>query len=257
MSTDETIETLATVLGTTQRWLFITGAGISADSGLPTYRGIGGLYDKENTDEGIPIEEALSGAMMRSRPDVTWKYIRQIESACRGARPNGGHHALAALERLRPESWVLTQNVDGFHLDAGSHNVIEIHGNLRQLYCPRCGWSEEVVSYAPLTESPSCPACGAPIRPTVVLFGEALPQRAVGRLLDELERGFDVVFSIGTSSLFPYIAEPVIRASQAGVPTVEINPEPTELSPLFDFGFREGATGVLQRLLETLEHKKP
>src|SRR5512135_1950332 len=94
--------------------LFVTGAGISADSGLPTYRGIGGLYNQGTTEEGIPIEMALAGDMLSSRPEVTWKYLAQIESRCRGARPNRAHEVIARMEKAFERVWVLTQNIDGF-----------------------------------------------------------------------------------------------------------------------------------------------
>jgi NAD-dependent deacetylase len=112
--------------------LFITGAGISADSGLPTYRGIGGLYEEALTEEGFAIEEALSGDMLRERPEVCWRYIHQIERACRGATWNRAHEVLAMMERRYERSWVLTQNVDAFHRRAGSKNVIDIHGDTRR-----------------------------------------------------------------------------------------------------------------------------
>src|SRR5438132_12154589 len=98
-----------------RRVLAITGAGISADSGLPTYRGIGGLYESDLTEDGFPIEEALSGDMMRSRPDITWKYIYQIESSCRDRKHNAGHEALAQMQSRYERFTVLTQNIDGFH----------------------------------------------------------------------------------------------------------------------------------------------
>jgi len=95
--------------------LFVTGAGVSADSGLPTYRGIGGLYDQDETDDGIPIEAALSGAMFKRDPSITWKYIHQIESSCRSAGPNRAHEVIAELERRIDRVWTLTQNVDARH----------------------------------------------------------------------------------------------------------------------------------------------
>src|SRR5512134_814058 len=114
------IEEVAAILRAAPRVLFITGAGISADSGLPTYRGIGGLYEERVTDEGMPIEALLSGDMFRARPEVTWKYLHQIELACRGAEPNRGHEVLAQLEERLERCVVFTQNVDGLHRAAGS-----------------------------------------------------------------------------------------------------------------------------------------
>ena len=94
------IESAGRLLSTARRILFITGAGLSADSGLPTYRGVGGLYEGGLTDIGLPIEEAMSGAMFQLRPDITWRYLSQIESSCRGAHPNAGHYAIARLEAM-------------------------------------------------------------------------------------------------------------------------------------------------------------
>ncbi|HEX2685984.1 MAG TPA: NAD-dependent deacylase [Kofleriaceae bacterium] len=210
--------------------LFITGAGISADSGLPTYRGIGGLYEDAGTEEGFAIEDALSGEMLRDRPDVCWKYIHQIERACRGATWNRGHEVLAMLEERYDRAWVLTQNVDGLHRRAGSKHVIEIHGDVHKLACTRCGFRESVEDYAGLSFPPRCPDCGAIVRPEVVLFGEMLPRGAVATLDRELGRGFDLVVSIGTTSVFPYIAAPVVLARRAGRDTIEINPGTTSVS---------------------------
>jgi NAD-dependent deacetylase len=214
--------------------LFITGAGVSADSGLPTYRGIGGLYDVDTTVDGLPIETLLSGEMMRSNPQLTWKYIRQIEMACRGARFNRAHEIIAEFGNLLQRVWVLTQNVDSFHSDAGSRNVIEIHGNLRQLTCLSCPFDQAVEDFEHLDTLPACPDCGGIVRPDVVLFGEMLPAEKVHLLQDELAQGFDVVFTIGTSSLFPYIMEPIYLAKMRGSLTVEINPGDTEVSHIVD-----------------------
>ena len=123
----ESIRQLAIRMKEANRVLFITGAGLSADSGLPTYRGVGGLYNQECDEEGLPIEALLSGPMLQARPEVCWRYIAQIETACRGAEPNVGHHFMAWLERQREDVVVLTQNVDGLHRAAGTQQIIEIH----------------------------------------------------------------------------------------------------------------------------------
>lgn len=236
-----------------QRVLVITGAGISADSGLPTYRGIGGLYEEEITEEGLAIEEALSGQMMAARPDITWKYLLQIERTCRGAEPNVAHQVIAALERVVADVVVYTQNVDGLHVAAGSRNVIEIHGNLHHLSCTRCQFRTHVETYAGLGDPPLCPKCFAPIRPDVVLFGEALPAGAIGALEDAFAEGFDMVLSIGTSSLFPYIVEPVVWAAQSGVATIEINPGETPVSGIVDIALKEGAATAMGRVWHALQ----
>ena len=224
---------------------------MSADSGLPTYRGVGGLYDNVQTDEGLPIEVVLSGTMFRRDPRLSWKYIMQIEQACRGARPNRGHQVIAELEADH-EVWVLTQNVDGLHREAGSTRVIDIHGDVRQLLCPACDHQRWVPSYEGLSCPPLCPTCGAVLRPDVVLFGEMLPMQKVARLRGELMAGFDAVLSVGTSSLFPYIAEPVFLARQRGALTVEINPAETEVSGAVELKVAARASEALAELAERL-----
>ncbi|MDD3352462.1 NAD-dependent deacylase [Zoogloea sp.] len=238
------------LLNAAQRILFITGAGLSADSGLPTYRGVGGLYEDAHTDIGLPIEQALSGAMFRERPDITWRFLSQIESSCRGARPNPGHYAIARLEALHGQVTVLTQNVDGFHLEAGSRDVIEMHGTLRRLRCVDCGRARQVSSYAGLEIPPECPYCGGLLRPDVVLFGESLPDAAVHRYQTVLEAGPDLIVSVGTGSAFPYIAGPVVWAVDKGIPTIEINPGHTPLSEQVRVCLKMRAAEALPAMLD-------
>ncbi len=228
--------------------LFITGAGVSADSGLPTYRGVGGLYEDADTDGGVPIEVALSGPMFRRDPALTWRCIHQLERACRGAEPNIAHRAIAALQQRLSRCVLLTQNVDGLHERAGSTDLIPIHGTLADLRCLRCAWAENVADYAHLPPLPTCPDCGGIVRPEVVLFEEMLPPRAVQRLEAELDRGFDLVVSIGTTSAFPYIAAPVALVGRQGGSTFELNPGTTAVSHIVQHRIRgtaaEWAEGV-------------
>ena len=246
------LDDVASQLARSRRVLFITGAGISADSGLPTYRGVGGLYDGDLTEDGLPIEAVLSGEMFAMRPEITWKYLAEIERTCRGARPNAAHYAIATLERLLGTVLVFTQNVDGLHRAAGSRRLIEVHGNLHELVCTACDFGETVADLAGRPLPPVCPACGGLLRPNVVLFGEALPEAAIDDLLEELDAGMDMVFTIGTSGAFPYIAEPVLWAAQAGIPTVEINPQPTRLSPYVRHHVQLGAADAMSALMERL-----
>jgi NAD-dependent deacetylase len=249
------LDEIAALCAGAQRVLFITGAGISADSGLPTYRGIGGLYNGNATAEGYAIEEALSGGMMASRPEITWKYLAQIEANCRGAQPNAAHAAIAWLEQRNGGVTVLTQNIDGLHRAAGSRELIEIHGTLHRLSCTACGLRREVRDYAGMAMPPACPDCGAMLRPDVVLFGEALPLAAVQRLIATIERGVDLVLSIGTTSVFPYIAEPVVDALRRGVPTVEINPGESRVSDYVDYRLRLGAAQAMAELRRRIEKR--
>ena len=249
---EKALDAVARKLAGARSVLFITGAGISADSGLPTYRGVSGLYNEGTTAEGLPIEEVLSGYVFTVRPALTWKYIAQIEAACRGAQPNDAHRAIAALEQSGVRTLVFTQNVDGLHRKAGSRNLIEVHGNVHELECTRCTYEESVDSLAGRGLPPACPCCGEVLRPKVVLFGEALPAGAIDRLIEEFERGFDMVFSIGTSSVFPYVKEPVMWAVRARVPTVEINPQMTPLSRHVEHYLPVGAAVALRGLMARL-----
>lgn len=251
------IESVAGLLSRAKSVLFVTGAGISADSGLPTYRGIGGLYTDKATEDGLPIEVVLSGEMMTKKPELTWKHIHEIELACRGARPNRGHEVLAQLQERIPRVVVVTQNVDGFHRQAGSKNVIEIHGDVHALRCTRCPWRDRVEDFSKLTLPPKCPECRGMVRPDVVLFGEPLPAEPFTRLENELAAGFDVVFSVGTTALFPYIARPILLAKSEGRPTVEINPGDTDLSDLVDFRIKSSARAALRALWIALKGLGP
>ncbi|WP_332670627.1 NAD-dependent deacylase [Aromatoleum sp.] len=257
MNEIQTFDEVARLVDEAARILFITGAGISADSGLPTYRGIGGLYHERLTDDGLTIEEALSGEMMAARPDVAWKYIAEIEANCRGAEPNIAHRIIAALEQERPGVWVLTQNVDGLHRDAGSRNLIEIHGTVHRLRCTECAHSRKVPDFAGLRLPPECPQCGGMLRPDVVLFGEMLPETGLNQLEALLDGGVDLVVSIGTTSAFPYISGPVWWAQQAGVPTVEINPGETEVSRLVTHRLRRRAAEALPEIWRRLHPEPP
>ena len=222
------------MLGDSRSILFITGAGLSADSGLPTYRGTGGLYDIDTTEDDIPIERVLAGDFFLDHPEVTWKYLAQIERACRGAECNPGHWVIAEMEGHFERVWTLTQNVDGLHRAAGARNVIDIHGDLHDLRCTKCLHRRSVKDYSELEVPPRCPKCPSPLRPDVVLFGETLAEEKLLVLLSELDRGFDMVLTIGTSSLFAYVAEPVYLAARRGACTVEINPSSTPVSKLVD-----------------------
>ena len=247
----EAIERVAARLRDASRVLVISGAGMSVDSGLPTYRGVGGLYDGIVTEEGLAIEDVLSGVMMVRDPALCWKYIMEVEAACRGAHPNVGHRRIAQLEE-RAEVWVLTQNVDGLHRAAGSSRIIDIHGDVRQLTCTGCDHRRTVEDYEGLACPPRCPDCGSILRPDVVLFGEMLPMAKVTMLEVQLVAGFDVVLSVGTSSLFPYIAQPVVLGRRQGALTVEINPGDTVVSDVVDEKISRPASEALDALWRAL-----
>ncbi|MCY1260191.1 NAD-dependent protein deacylase [compost metagenome] len=248
---DSAIERTAAALQRAERILVITGAGLSADSGMPTYRGLGGLYNGL-TEEGLPIESALSGPMLQRNPELCWKYLAELGKACLRAAPNPGHEAIAELQRRKPECWVLTQNIDGFHHRAGSpaERLIEIHGVLSPLFCQSCGAeSAELEEHLHRPLPPRCAACGGVLRPPVVLFEEMLPEEAIDTLYAQLRKGFDAVLLVGTTASFPYIIEPVLRTRAEGGFTAEINPAATDLSAAVDERLEGKALDILPRLL--------
>jgi NAD-dependent deacetylase len=222
---------IASELESCRRLFVITGAGMSAESGLPVYRGTGGLYSSGRTESGMAIEEVLSAGTYRRQPELVWKYLAEIGLAGDGKEPNSGHSVLAEWDRIFEDVCILTQNIDGFHSKAGSKNVIEIHGNLRRLLCTHCGSQRMIEFYRDETIPPRCGSCDRMMRPCVVLFDEMLPVSALQRLAAHREQGFDAVLSIGTTSAFPYIAEPVIFAARSGLPAIEINPSTTWVTP--------------------------
>lgn len=255
------ISEIASLILHAEKILFLTGAGISADSGLPTYRGIGGLYEKKLTDEGVEIETALSGDMLYTNPAITWKYLWQIGRACHNALPNAAHYIITSIQDMKPETWVLTQNVDGLHRAAGNKNLVEIHGHAFDFYCTGCGHQMNAESLLTVYEKepdlpPRCPNCRGLIRPDVVLFGEMLPARAVEKMHWLSHRGNDLVFSIGTSASFPYIIEPVLRAREQGNKTVEINPHSTEISSLHSYTIRLRAAEAMQQIWHDIEQNR-
>lgn len=249
------ISDVANLLKGAQSVLFVTGAGVSADSGLPTYRGIGGLYEDKVTDEGIPIEMALAGQMLKTRPEVTWKYLYQIEKNLRSASFNRAHEVMALMEKKLPRVCILTQNIDGFHNAAGSTNVIDIHGDMHRIFCEGCGWKTELDDYSGISIPPKCPKCETAIRPDVVFFGEMLPQEKLEKLDRELDSGFDVYFSVGTTSVFAYIQQPILNAKSKGMPTVEINPGETAVSSYVDIKISLTAAEAMDAIWTVFCHK--
>lgn len=269
----DALDRVAGELRRAKRVLFITGAGISADSGLPTYRGVGGLYNDGRTEEGYTIENCLSSSMFGLRPELTWKYMLVVGKAVAAHRPNRAHEVIARLERDFHDRGgkvvVLTQNIDGYHGAAGSKNVLEIHGNMREMFCTACDWTDFVDPTGKGVEGgdetdpfrrrleelerslpPRCPECGGVIRPRIVLFEEMLPRDVLRTFENEFcdGYGFDMVFSVGTSAMFPYIIAPVLMAGSCGKTTVEINPGRTELAERVSVYLPLGAARAFEEL---------
>ena len=199
----------------------LTGAGISAESGIPTFRdALTGLWARYD-----PYELATSDAFRRN-PQLVWEWNMWRRGLVERAEPNAAHRALAALERRVPQCTLITQNIDGLHQRAGSRAVVELHGNLMRTRC----FEEGIVvdTWAPGDDGmPRCPHCGARLRPNVVWFGEPLPHDALQRALSAA-RACDVFMSIGTSGQVEPAASLPRWALEAGAFLVVINPEQPE-----------------------------
>jgi NAD-dependent deacetylase len=170
---DRQLDLLAELLREARHALVLTGAGVSTESGLPDYRGVGGLWRNRRFEELASIER------WRREPEEFWQFYAERLAGLSEAKPNAGHVAIAELERLGVVRCVLTQNVDGLHRAAGSRDVLELHGTLAEVECLSCGFrGASEIAEAQLSANvpvPECPACGANLKPAVVLFGELLP----------------------------------------------------------------------------------
>jgi NAD-dependent deacetylase len=201
----------------------LTGAGVSASSGLPTYRGPGGLWEKDGLAQLATSEAWLE------RPDEVWKLFGGLRAQVRAVEPNAAHVALAGMEDLAPGDFTLiTQNVDGLHQRAGSRAVIELHGNIHQTRCsdPDCKL-EVYADEAAYQEVPVCSLCAGRLRPDIVLFGEALPVLA-DHLATRALRNCDLFIAVGTSGTVSPASRFVRSAEYAGAHTVLVNLEPMD-----------------------------
>ena len=234
---------LRDLLGRGRRVAALTGAGISAESGVPTFRSPGGFWDNESL-----LDLATPQGFARD-PRRVWAWYDARRRQVTGCAPNAGHLALASFGRNHPDFRLITQNVDGLHAAAGSAGVILLHGDLFRVRCTEEGTSRED-RRVPLPEIPPRCACGALLRPDVVWFGEVLPEGAMQEATGAARRS-KVFLSIGTSALvYPAAALPEL-AKRHGAYLVEINVEETPLSPLADELILGPAAGVLPDLLGT------
>lgn len=240
----ERVDAVGGLLTQARSVLFITGPAMSQESELPMYRGIGGLHRKRPED-GKLFEAALTPETLHAKPQVTWRYLLQMEHAIRRVRPSRGHEILAALERAIPRTRIMTVNVDRLHQTAGSRGVIEMHGSLFDLACRACEMTTRHATFDDLDMPPLCASCAQPLRPEMPLFGESLPADPFTRLQAELDEGFDIVIVVGVPAMYPYLARPVLLARSEGVPTVEISAQRTDVSDVVDFRFKGTPTAVL------------
>lgn len=230
------------------RILAITGAGVSAESGIPTFRGKDGYW--RNLD---PAKLATPEAFVRD-PELVWQWYRERRAQIRGAKPNAAHEAITRLSILAPAFLLVTQNVDDLHARSGiaKENIVQIHGDIFVTRCSRCG--EAAQERAEKKELPRCAACGAMMRPGVVWFGEQLDSAKIDRVELFLDNGpCDLVIVAGTTATFGYIIDWAVRGRAGRSELIEVNPEETALTPFATKTWREPAAAALPRIVAALE----
>jgi NAD-dependent deacetylase len=236
-------EELIRFLRKAERVAALTGAGVSQESGLRTFRDAQtGLWAQYK-----PTDLASPQAFARD-PKLVWDWYAWRREAIKGVRPNPGHYALADMARHVPDFSLITQNVDGLHRMAGSPLVIELHGNLQRVKCSSCNRQVEAWEEAD-GEVPRCESCGGMLRPDVVWFGESLPRAELESAV-AAARSCHVFFSIGTSGIVQPAASLAYAAHNRGAVVVEINAEPTPLTPKVDFAFHGRSGEILPALVQ-------
>lgn len=255
MTLEDEIARAAEIIGEARVVAVSSGAGISKESGVPTFReaqdGLWARYDPE---------QLATPQAFRRNPDLVWSWYMYRHDLVSRAKPNPGHDALAALEDLVPVIVVLTQNVDGLHAEAGSTDVVELHGNIRRYRCfADCQGNSTLIDLNRITydheHAPPCPYCGDMVRPDVVWYGEILPSQALQRAF-EVASGCDVMLVVGTSGIVHPAASLPHRARQMGAAVIEVNPVTSLITPIADL-FLKGPSGqVLPQLVAALRARQ-
>ena len=236
MTTDLRIKDFANIV-------FFTGAGMSAESGVPTYRGQGGIW-KEYDYTRYACQDAFD-----RNPDAVWEFHNYRRGLVASCPPNRGHELVALTEQRRPTVTVVTQNIDGLHQAAGSQLVHELHGSLWRIRCDQCG-NYQRTDMGPLDDV-YCSACHAYWRPDIVWFGDPLRDEVLREAARAVEFA-DLFIAIGTSGVVMPAAVLPLMAKKAGATMVEINPQETEMSEAYDVHLRGTATEMLTLLAEDL-----
>jgi NAD-dependent deacetylase len=238
----EDIKRAAELIRNAKRMAVLTGAGISSESGVPTFRGKDGLW-RQFRAEDLATPEAFS-----RDPKLVWEWYDWRRGLIAKVEPNPAHRTLAKWEKIFPEFVLITQNVDGLHGKAGSKNILELHGNIWKLRCTK----EETITErydSPLKEiPPRCPDCGEMLRPHVVWYGESLDPNILHRAFAAISL-CDVMLVIGTSAFVQPAASLPMYAADAGAKIVEINPDPTPLTSSADHSL-QGKAGEILSLID-------
>ncbi len=230
------------MLANADRVAMLTGAGVSAESGIATFRDPDGLWSRFSPRELASVD----GFMTNSKR--VWEWYQYRRKMIDEAKYNEGHKAIAMMEEIFPSFTLITQNVDRLHQQAGSKDVIELHGNIIENKCLDCSLPFEGETELPDGRVPVCPACGGKIRPNVVWFGEMLPEDALKRA-DIISRECDVFFSVGTSAEVYPAANIPLQAKMTGAYLIEVNPNPTAISSYANTCIRATSAEALPELI--------
>ncbi len=234
-------------LATAKHVAVLTGAGISAESGVATFRGKGGIWKK------LKPEELASMDAFLKNPSLVLEWYEYRRKLIKNVKPNQAHKTLAEMESWYPHFALSTQNIDGLHKKAGSQAVYELHGNILRNRCNSCGAITDDVDFANTQQLPRCD-CNGLIRPDVVWFGEMLPVDILDASFEKAQQA-DVYLSVGTSAVVYPAAQLPVTAKQSGAFVIEINLEPTALSPYVDASYRGKAGDVLPQLWSQVKER--
>jgi len=228
--------------------LFFTGAGISAESGIDTFRGKGGLWNKMKPEELASID-----GFMRN-PNLVWEWYQYRRRIVRDTGPNPGHITIAEFQKYFDDVTVVTQNVDNLQHRAGSTNILEVHGNIERNFCMDCRTFYGIEDFLDVEDAPKCSKCGGMIRPDVVWFGEMLPQDIFAEAERKANQS-DICFIVGTSAVVYPAAYIPLSAKEGNSYLVEINIEPTEITNLVDCSLIGKSGEILPELINYLKRE--
>ncbi|UCD65202.1 MAG: NAD-dependent deacylase [Candidatus Zixiibacteriota bacterium] len=243
------VEEIAAIMANCGRCIVLTGAGISAESGVPTFRGKDGLWGKFRAEELATMDAFLSN------PAIVWEWYNWRRELMAKVEPNPGHLAITEMESLFDDFTLVTQNVDNLHRVAGTRNILELHGNIHHNKCVECNRSHDPKAQIDPDEIPCCEHCGGKIRPDVVWYGEMLDSAIINAAFQQSERA-DIFFSVGTSAIVHPAASLPPIAKRSGATLVEVNVEETPISFLADFHVRGKSGEFLPRLVEELKKRR-
>ncbi len=253
---DSAIEEAAERIASARHVVALTGAGLSVESGIPPFRGPGGLWEKygEPPLDGYQRFLRDPAEAWRERLEPTEPWARGLKQTLERAKPNAGHEALAALEQAGHVAAVITQNIDDLHRQAGSRRLLEIHGNAKLLRCVDCTgrFAPESVAIDPDSLPPHCPQCGGLVKGDTVQFGEPIPEDVLAGCTEQAARA-DCMLVVGTSAtVYPAAAFPLEVAARGG-DLIEVNPFESDLTPVATLSLRGPAGAVASRLRERID----